>query len=111
MVNDVAMPHIIEATVKPTSEKMKYAFLPKRCPSHAESGRMMTLATVYDETTQLTSVNVAPRDAWISASATLTMLMSITSSRAPTATATATAHLLTGLAEAGASDAGTAEVA
>src|SRR5262249_7233777 len=54
---------------------------------------------------------VAPRDAWMSASATLTMLMSITSSRAPTATATATAHLLTGLAEAGASDAGTAEIA
>src|ERR1700759_5507063 len=47
----------------------------------------------------------------MSVRATLTMLVSMTSSSAPMATATATAHLLTGRAEVGAMDEGTADIA
>ena len=45
VVSDVAMPHITDDIVKATSEKTKYHFLPKRWPSHAVIGKMMTFAT------------------------------------------------------------------
>src|ERR1700742_968883 len=48
ITKDVAMPHIMDATVNPTSEKMKYAFLPKRWPSRAERSLDVGESDVHD---------------------------------------------------------------
>jgi|GEM_PF-4746734 len=42
--SEVATPQSIDAAVNAIIEKMKYFFFPKRSPSHAVSGRMITFA-------------------------------------------------------------------
>ena len=89
-----ACPQKKEAITKRMMENIKYCLRPNFCPIHPDMGRIITLATVYEVTTQPTSSRVAPRLPIIWGIDTLTIVVSINSSNAASITVKVTIHFL-----------------